>query len=98
MVLLAKQKAKVPKWERPGTREGSIMSDETELRKQVKAVKVLHADYKIAQAESNTALARYKRAIAELEAMWLCGKIPGKLPMKTHEKTLVKSSMSHTGQ
>ena len=45
------------------------MSDETELRKQVKAVKVLHADYEIAQAESNTALVRYKRAIAELEAM-----------------------------
>ena len=42
------------------------MNGETELRKKQKEAKLLLAEYRVAQAESNAALARYKRAIAEL--------------------------------
>ena len=45
------------------------MSTEAELRKKVKEVKLLHNEYKVAQADSNAALARYKRAQVELEEM-----------------------------
>jgi hypothetical protein len=45
------------------------MATEQQLRNKINEVKILHADYKEAQADSNAALARYKRAIAELESM-----------------------------
>jgi hypothetical protein len=43
------------------------MTTEAELRKQVGKVKLAHNEYKVAQSESNAALARYKREIAILE-------------------------------
>jgi hypothetical protein len=45
------------------------MATEAELRKQIGRVKLAHNEYKVAQSESNAALARYKREIAVLEEM-----------------------------
>jgi hypothetical protein len=45
------------------------MASEKEIRDKLKEVKTLHAKYRESQADSNAALARYKRAIAEIEEM-----------------------------
>ena len=45
-------------------------NNDTELRKKIEQVcGQLHNDYRVAQAKSNAALARYKRAKVELEEM-----------------------------
>jgi hypothetical protein len=45
------------------------MATENEITKKARDVKAYHAQYKIAQSESNTALARWKKSQNELEEM-----------------------------